>query len=616
MKKKLSKILPFLLAAVLAGVMAWHCSVFINWNLNAFIVTSIVTPLVFLALAVSVVWPGKAKPGWKCLQIFAWLAAFIAVEQGVTYAINIVKHNAGGAKPAMQAMLPLLAALVLLLLIKPWRALGRRAKIVLSIPAAALACAGAVVWAAPLIVPAKPFEPVPDLPPVRVEKPSGSVGLSQDETSLIIQNDLVTYVITKENAIVTSIAARADGTEIVGKEAPPPAAAGEAVSGTPPVSAGPQEARSPFCYLYTGDFSSRAAPVSAALEDEKLRVRFADGAAIDFLVEARPEYIAFTLDSDLPGAYTGLVFANSTLEYDLAGGGAAFSGIGCAMTWNVDPTYYPDAKSKHVMGRVLNKTGPTDRALPGSKFAVIFAPRDQHRDILKAVGSDIARGEAAKSMVGGPNAMDSKANFGNYIIVGDSATKNVAGWKSTAAIYGIDQIDFHQGGGTFIQGSMRFTEQKSAQAFKKNIAAPLKEAGIQSGFHTYAHYIDKNDEMILADPAWQRQLDVKETFTLAENISGAAKTLPTLESTADVSMKTGFFDCNTVYILVDQEIMKYAQVGSNEFTVERGQCGTKKAAHAAGAEIRHLGGMFGMFSPDLDSELFLQIARRTAQAYN
>jgi len=124
-KQHLQKLLPFLLALALAGAMAWHCHVFINWNLNAFIVTSIVTPLAFLALAVSVVWPGKAKTGWKCLQIFAWLAAFIAVEQGVTYAINIVKHNAGGARPAMRAMLPLLALLVALLLVKPLLALGR-----------------------------------------------------------------------------------------------------------------------------------------------------------------------------------------------------------------------------------------------------------------------------------------------------------------------------------------------------------------------------------------------------------------------------------------------------------------------------------------------------------
>jgi len=67
---------------------------------------------------------------------------------------------------------------------------------------------------------------------------------------------------------------------------------------------------------------------------------------------------------------------------------------------------------------------------------------------------------------------------------------------------------------------------------------------------------------------------------------------------------------------VDREIMKFTQTGASAFKVERGRCGTKKAPHAAGAEIRHLGGVFHMFVPDRDSELFLQIARRTAQAYN
>jgi len=417
--------------------------------------------------------------------------------------------------------------------------------------------------------------------------PADIPGMSEGEASVIIQNDLVAYVIAKEGALVTSIVSRADGAEIIDKERP-----------------------SPFCCFYIDDIDSRVAPVSAALVDGRLRIGFAGGVQLDFIVEAKPGYIAFTLDSDIPGGYTGLVFANSALAYDLESGGA-FCGIGYAMTWNVDMTYYPDAKARHVMARVLNKGD-----VRGSKFAVIFAPRNQHSGIMKAVNGDMTDGEAAKSMVGGPFAMDSKANYGDYMIVSSSRAKDVDAWKSIGATYGIDQISFHQGGGTFIQGSMRFTEQKSAQNFRKNIAEPLKKAGIQSGLHTYAHYISTKDEDILADPQWQQQLDVREVFTLAEAVSRSAKTLPTVESTADVSMKSAFFDCNTVYILVDQEIMKYKQVGANEFTVERGKCGTKKAPHAVGAEVRHLGGMFGMFSPDLDSELFLQVARWTAQAYN
>jgi len=451
----------------------------------------------------------------------------------------------------------------------------------------------------------------------RAAGPGDAFGLSQDGASVTIQNDLVTYVIAKEGAIVTSIASRADGADIINKEAPAPARAMNIPSGAQvaPVNAA-AETPSPFCYFYTDDITARVTPVSAALEDGKLRIGFADGTTLDFIVAPKPGYIAFTLDSDIPDRYTGLVFANAALDYDLGGGGGTFSGIGYAMTWNVDMTYYPDAKSKHVMARVLNKTGATDRDVRGSKFAVIYAPKNQHREIMQAVNRDMADGDIAKSMVGGPFAMDSKANYGDYMIVGKSATKHVAEWKSIGETYGIDQISFHQGGGTFIQGSMRFTEQKNTEDFRRNVAEPLKEAGIQSGFHTYAHFISTKDEDLLTDPKWQQQLDVRETFTLKEDVSRSAKTLPTAESTAEVSMKTGFFDANTVYVLVDQEIMKYKQVGASSFEVERGQCGTKKAPHAAGAEIRHLGGVFGMFSPDLDSELFLQVARWTAQAYN
>ncbi|MCL2301272.1 MAG: hypothetical protein FWC27_14110 [Firmicutes bacterium] len=431
--------------------------------------------------------------------------------------------------------------------------------------------------------------------------------VSQDGSSIVIENDLVTYVIAKQGALVTGIIDKASGGDIINKSGPAPARKMNIPSGAQvaPVTAA-AEVPSPFCYFYTGDLQSRVLPVSAALEEDRLRVAFADGTTLDFLAEPKPGYIAFTLESPIPGEYTGLVFANSSLDCDIA----AFSGVGCAMTWNVDMTYYPDAKAKHVMARVLNKG-----EVRGSKFAALFAPKERHRELLKAVVGDIADGAAAKSMVGGPYAMDSKSNYGDYMIVSSSATKDLEAWKATAAAYSIDQIDFHQGGGTFVQGSMRFTEQGSPENFRKNIAEPLREAGIQSGLHTYAHFISNNDE-ILTDTKWQRQLDVQEIFTLAEDVSRSEKTLLAIESTANVSLKTGFFDCNTVYLLVDREIMKFTKVGANGFTVERGKCGTEKTKHAAGAEIRHLGGMFGMFSPDLDSELFLQVARWTAQAYN
>jgi len=128
-KQQLCKHLPFLLAALLTGVMTWYHHVYVNWNASLFPVAVALSVLVFLALAISVVWPGEAKPLWKCLRIFGWLAVFVGVQQGVSFWINnVVYHAVMGAKPAMRVVLPLLAVLVILPLLKPWLALNRKGK--------------------------------------------------------------------------------------------------------------------------------------------------------------------------------------------------------------------------------------------------------------------------------------------------------------------------------------------------------------------------------------------------------------------------------------------------------------------------------------------------------
>jgi hypothetical protein len=126
--QKLLKSLPFLLAAALAGVMAWYYDVYVHWNPVVFPFAVAASVLVFAALAASVIWPGEGKPGKKALRVLGWLAAFLALTQGVTTLINNVIYNAiGGARPAMRVVLPLLALLVILLLAKLWRAPLRRA---------------------------------------------------------------------------------------------------------------------------------------------------------------------------------------------------------------------------------------------------------------------------------------------------------------------------------------------------------------------------------------------------------------------------------------------------------------------------------------------------------
>jgi len=125
-KHPLQKHLPFILAIALAGVMAWYYDVFVNWQPNVFPVAVALSVLVFLSLAVSVIWPGEGKPIKKCLQIFIWLGLFLGVEQGVSYLVHNVIYYAHWQQAAMGSMLPLLALLTVLLLVKPFRVLGRR----------------------------------------------------------------------------------------------------------------------------------------------------------------------------------------------------------------------------------------------------------------------------------------------------------------------------------------------------------------------------------------------------------------------------------------------------------------------------------------------------------
>lgn len=237
---------------------------------------------------------------------------------------------------------------------------------------------------------------------------------------------------------------------------------------------------------------------------------------------------------------------------------------------------------------------------------------------MKLVGGEMIKGDVGVSSAGGPFAWDSAPNFGDYMIVHSSGGGDVAGWLDLVKTYHIDQIDFHYGAGTFIQGSMTFMTQGSAANFKNNISGPLKARGIQSGLHTYAYYIEPADTATLSDPKWQRQLGVVGKLTLSAPMTETDLRVNTNESAAGFAAFVGanWFTRGSVYLLIDQEIMRFTAAGGNSFTVQRARCGTARIAHSAGAEVKVLDGCFALLAPDPDSELFLQVARWTAEAYN
>ena len=142
----------------------------------------------------------------------------------------------------------------------------------------------------------------------------------------------------------------------------------------------------------------------------------------------------------------------------------------------------------------------------------------------------------------------------------------------------------------------------------------LHQAGLQAGLHTYAQFIQMDSSYVTPVPHPGLGGTV---FTLAKPVDEKGSSIFVEESCAQVSTKTGFFVRNSVYLMIDQELLKFDAVGEKEFIIsERGALGTVPAVHAAGSHLKHLFSVFGHFAPDPDSELYLEVARNTAEMYN
>ena len=181
---------------------------------------------------------------------------------------------------------------------------------------------------------------------------------------------------------------------------------------------------------------------------------------------------------------------------------------------------------------------------------------------------------------------------------------------------GVDQFDFHQGSWAFWQGNFKCTDLRDMTEFREKFSDPLREKGITCGLHTYAHYIDPHCSDILSDPKWQKDLMVLEEYTLAKDIGEEDDVIEVAEDIESLSTDHSFFSLSLPYIMIGNELISFAKDHGKFAPCGRGVCGTKKAAHKKGEKVYHMQGKFNMFSPVPGSELFLEIARNTAKAYN
>ncbi|MBO7251819.1 MAG: hypothetical protein J6V25_04260, partial [Oscillospiraceae bacterium] len=332
--------------------------------------------------------------------------------------------------------------------------------------------------------------------------------------------------------------------------------------------------------------------------------------AFSVQVDADEDYFTLTTVSSLPADSYKCILGNAKYTYDYANKENT-GACGVALTYWVDPVDFPDCKALSTGGQVFRHLRHEQ-----GRFALIVAPIALQKDIIKKACLTIDPNEGLVSKIGGAWGRDSRANFGNYLIDFESSKEYIDKTLDFYQTLGIDQVDFHQCELNFRQGDFKFERYDSAAEFKKNVSDVLENIGIQTGLHTYSFYIRYDCDGILADPKWQKDLGILETFTLAEDISADADFLPTVESTECVTTDYGFQSRTTPFILIGEEIIQFKNDPNGFVVAERGWAGTKAVAHKAGETIKHIDGYYRVIAPIPGSELFLQVARNTAKAFN
>lgn len=375
-----------------------------------------------------------------------------------------------------------------------------------------------------------------------------------------------------------------------------------------------------FALLRTTKDGKPAPSVSLSRDGETLTVRFKaeDGSLLPqtarFRVAAAKRFLTLELLEVTGGDWYSLEFGRAKVAINYADPKETLGATTISMAVGSIPDAMP-GQSTQLGGRTYRVT-----AERGAKIALIAAPISELRDAMKEAVSAITDPAMPVSKAGGPWAMDIPKGRGNYIITSSAITaETVPAWIDHLGKFGIDQVDFHQGG-AFRQGDFAF----KPEAYPKGVADfremsdRLRENGMIAGLHTYAEFL--NPQSCYVTPVPHPDLDAMAEFTLSADLDAESKSLFVDESTADVSTVTGFFVRNSLYLRIGDELVRFGKPSKDSpfgfAECERGALGTKATSHAKGAKVEQMTHLFGLFAPKVGSELFLEIARRTAQTYN
>lgn len=288
----------------------------------------------------------------------------------------------------------------------------------------------------------------------------------------------------------------------------------------------------------------------------------------------------------------------------------------CALALNIKT----EVKQLPALQNLLHGQAHTRFGITGSKLALIAVPQAAILPSIRNVMS--AAKDIPASTAGGAWAQLSKEGYGSYLMnFGTLTEKNADEWVEYCKSVGFNQID-HHGGNTdfFLFGSFELNKEKWADGWNsfKRLNDKLHQNNISSIFHTYAFFIDKQSSFVTPVP--DPDLASFRTFTLAGPITTSGDEIEVNESTADISLFTGFHFPNSLTLRIGTELVTFSGVSKTipyKFTgCKRGANGTKPSDHQKGEAADHLKELFGRFVPGPETKLFDEVAKRTADIVN
>lgn len=258
--------------------------------------------------------------------------------------------------------------------------------------------------------------------------------------------------------------------------------------------------------------------------------------------------------------------------------------------------------------------------LNGAKIALVGVPQKQILPVIRSIMEHAE--DIPLSTKGGAWAQMSKEGYGSYLMnFGTLTEETVPEWIEMCSNLGFNQIDSHGGGSDFFKfGDFELNPEHWPDGWQhfKRINQRLHEKGIFSIFHTYAFFIDKNSKYVTPVPS--PDLGYFTAFTLAKPVGPDDNEIEVLEPTTNISTITGFFVRNSVTLRIGDELISFSGITKTppyKFTgCKRGVNGTKKSSHAVREKAFHLREMFGRFVPGVETPLFDEIARNTAEIVN